>query len=132
MALFGAPFAQPDHALRAVQTSLEMQAAHRALMARWQEERGIETATVGVGIATGEAIVGEMGSSQRTDYTAIGRTVNLGARICSLALPGQIIMSPATYDVVKGAVDVTPIPDQTFKGVAQHVTVYIVTGLKSP
>ena len=131
MALFGAPFAQPDHALRAVQTSLEMQAAHRALMGRWQEERGIDTAPVGIGIATGEAIVGEMGSPQRTDYTAIGRTVNLGARICNLALPGQIIMSQATYDVVQEHVEAAAIPDQSFKGVAQHVSVYLVTGLKT-
>ncbi|MCB8945542.1 MAG: GAF domain-containing protein [Ardenticatenaceae bacterium] len=130
MALFGAPFSQPDHALRAVQTSLEMQAAHRALMARWQQERGIDTAPIGIGIATGEVIVGEMGSPQRTDYTAIGRTVNLGARICSLALPGQIIISQTTYDVIKDNIQVATIPDQSFKGVAQHVNVYLVEGLR--
>ncbi len=123
IALFGAPFPQEDHALRAVRVGLAMQAAHQVVMDIWQD-RGVEAAPIGVGIATGEMIVGEMGSSQRTDYTVIGRAANLGARICSVAKAGQVLISQATYDLVRDKVEATPIPGMRFKGVGGDVTVY--------
>jgi len=126
MALFGAPFPQPDHALRAVRVGLAMQAAFRQVKAQWQA-RGIETAGIGVGIATGELIVGEIGCEQRADYTVIGRAANLGARICATAHAGQVLISQATYDLVKDQVEVTPIPDQHFKGIDREVMIYDVT-----
>ena len=82
MALFGAPFPEPDHALRSVQTGLAMQAAFSELATQWRA-CGIPTGGLGVGIATGELIVGEFGCEQRTDYSVIGRAANLGARICA-------------------------------------------------
>lgn len=123
MALFGAPFPQEDHALRAVRVGLAMQAAHQEIMEIWQE-RGVEAAPIGVGIATGELIVGEMGSPQRSDYTAIGKAANLGARICSAAEGGQVLVSQATYDLVRHQVEAIPINGMQFKGVAGDVTVY--------
>jgi adenylate cyclase len=128
MALFGAPFAQADHALRSVQTGLAMQAAFAELMAGWQA-RGIQTVGLGVGIATGELIAGEFGCEQRTDYTVIGRAANLGARICAGAHAGQVLISQATYDLVKDWVEVEPVPGQHFKGIDHEVTVYQVTRL---
>jgi adenylate cyclase len=128
MALFGAPFPQADHALRAVQTGLAMQAAFEALMAEWQA-RGIQTVGLGVGIATGELIAGEFGCEQRTDYTVIGRAANLGARICAGAHAGQVLISQATYDLLKDWVEVEPVPGQHFKGIDHEVTVYQVTRL---
>lgn len=125
MALFGAPFPHPDHALRAVRTGLAMQEAHREVMAAWQQQ-GVNAAPIGIGIATGEMIVGEMGSSQRTDYTVIGRAANLGARICSAAKAGQVLISQATYNMVKDSVEASPIPNMQFKGVESDVTVYHV------
>jgi len=126
MALFGAPFPQPDHALRAVRVGLAMQAAFQQVEAQWQE-RGVETAGLGVGIATGELIVGEIGCEQRADYTVIGRAANLGARICAVAHANQVLISQATYDLVKDQVEATPISDQHFKGIDREVTVYHVT-----
>jgi adenylate cyclase len=126
MALFGAPIPQDDHALRAVRVGLAMQAAYRTVMKSWQE-RGVDAPLIGVGIATGRMTVGEMGGSQRADYTVIGRAANLGRRICDVAKGGQVLISQNTYDLVKEAIEAIPLPGQRFKGVAQNVTVYEVT-----
>jgi adenylate cyclase len=128
MALFGAPFPQPDHALRAAQAGLAMQAAFAELVAEWQA-RGIQTVGMGVGIATGELIAGEFGCEQRADYTVIGRAANLGARICAGAHAGQVLISQATYDLVKDHVEAESIPGQHFKGIDHEVTVYRVVRL---
>jgi adenylate cyclase len=126
MALFGAPFPQPDHALRAVRVGLEMQEAHQGVMETWRAQ-GVEAAPIGIGIATGEMIVGEMGSAQRSDYTVIGRAANLGARICAVAKAGQVLISQATHDLVRERVEVTPINDLDLKGLSNDVTAYHVT-----
>ena len=123
MALFGAPFAQKDHALRAVRTGLAMQAAHKQILETWTAEGGM-MAPIGIGIATGDAIVGEMGSAQRSDYTAIGRCANLGSRICSAAQGGQVLISPSTYELIKDHVVAEPIHGMSFKGVGDLITVY--------
>jgi adenylate cyclase len=126
MALFGAPFPRPDHALQAVRVGLEMQAAHRAVMDTWRA-RGIEPAPIGIGIASGEMTAGEMGCPQRTDYTVMGRAANLGARICSAAEGGQVLVSQATYDPIREKVAATPITGLQLKGVGHDVTAYHVT-----
>jgi class 3 adenylate cyclase len=126
MALFGAPFPQPDHALRAVRAALEMQAAYQGVMDRWGA-RGVDRSPIGIGVATGELIAGEMGSEQRTNYTVIGRAANLGARICAVAEGGQVLVSQATYDLVRDQVEAAPIPGLEMKGLAGPVTVYDVT-----
>ena len=102
-----------------------MQVAHQTVMQIWRE-RGVEAAPIGIGIATGELIAGEMGCPQRADYTVIGRAANLGARICSAAKGGQVLISQATYDLVKSAVEANPISGLQFKGVDKDVTVYEV------
>ena len=79
MALFGAPVPAPDDLQRAVQAAINMQRA--------------TTIPIGVGLHTGPAVVGNSGSSQRMQYTAIGDTVNVAARLVSLAAPGQVIVS---------------------------------------
>lgn len=128
MALFGAPFVQPDHALRSVQTGLVMQQAFAELTKQWVA-RGVQVAGLGVGIATGELIAGEFGCEQRTDYTVIGRAANLGARLCAGAHAGQVLISQATYDLVKDWVEVESVPGQHFKGIEHEVTVYHVVRL---
>ncbi len=125
MALFGAPLPQPDHALRAVRVGMEMQAAYQSLAEAWRQ-RGVETDGLGIGIATGELIVGEMGCDRRTDYTVIGVAANLGSRICAAAQPGQVLISQATYELVRNQVEVTPWPGMQFKGLDRPVTVYQV------
>jgi adenylate cyclase len=126
MALFGAPIPQADHALRAVRAGIKMQAVYQGVVRSWWK-RGLLAPPIGIGIATGRMIAGEMGGSQRADYTVMGRDVNLGARICGLAKGGQVLVSEATYEMVKAAVEAIALPNQQFKGVADNVTVYQVT-----
>jgi len=123
MALFSAPFTQEDHALRAVRTGLAMQAAHDKILQKWVAQGGLP-APIGIGIASGDAIVGEMGSAQRSDYTAIGQVANLGSRICGAAQGGQVLISPTTYELVKDQVEAEPIHGMSFKGVGELMTVY--------
>ena len=131
MALFGAPVPQEDHALRAVRVGLDMQMEYQTVMKRWQE-RGLVVPPIGIGIATGEMTAGEMGSPQRTNYTVIGRAVNLGSRICGLAKGDQVLISQRTYNLIRGTVEVIPLPGHHFKGVADDVTVYHVTRVLNP
>jgi adenylate cyclase len=97
-------------------------------MADWTA-RGIKPAALGIGIATGEVTVGEFGCEQRTDYTIIGHTANLGARICGVAEPGEVLISQETYDLIKDEVEVTPRSGVHLKGIDHAVTVYAVDRL---
>lgn len=127
MALFGAPFPMADHALRAVRTGVAMQQAHRPVMERWIA-KGVDACPAGVGIATGELTVGEMGSAQRSDYTVIGHAANLGARICGRAAAGQVLISPETYELVREHVETSPPERMNFKGIGD-LPVYEVTAV---
>lgn len=129
MAVFNTPFPMQDHALRSVQTALAMQEAHQVVMREWQG-RGIPPSPIGVGIATGECISGEMGSQLRTDYTVIGRAANLGARLCSAAAGNQVLISEATYEMVKDRVEAEPVTGLEIKGVSGEITAYSVITVK--
>jgi class 3 adenylate cyclase len=100
MALFGAPIYYDDHAIRALKVGLDMQEAHRNLMAKWRSE-GRPTPGVGVGINTGEMVVGNMGSPQRVDYSVLGHHVNLAARLCGLAQAGEVLLGEQTFAIVQ-------------------------------
>lgn len=125
MALFGVPLPQPDHALRSIRAALAMQQAHQAVMETWAA-RGVERSPIGIGIATGELIVGEIGCPKRTNYTVIGRAANLGARLCGLAKGNAVVISQATYDLAQEALEATPITGVQVKGVTEAITVYEV------
>ena len=125
MALFGAPYPMEDHALRAVQVGLAMQEAHRPVMERWTA-MNVDACPLGVGIATGELTVGEMGSAQRSDYTVLGHAANLGARICSQARAGQVLISSETFEMVRDRVEARRAETKHFKGIGE-VDVYEVT-----
>jgi adenylate cyclase len=103
-----------------------MQEAHQTVMESWRA-KGVDAAPIGIGIASGEMTAGEMGSARRSDYTVIGRPANLGARICSAAKAGQVLISQATYDMVIGEVEAAPISGLDLKGIGNDVTVYHVT-----
>jgi class 3 adenylate cyclase len=128
MALFGAPLPLEDHALRAVRTALEMQRAHKELMTRW-EATGQEAVPIGIGINSGDMIVGQIGSYKFTDYTVIGDNVNIGARLCGVAKGHQILISEATYQLVRHAVKVNKLASIQVKGRVQPVQTYEVIGL---
>jgi len=128
MAIFGAPIAHPDHSLRAVRTALAMQEGIIELNARRQTE-GKEPITVGIGVSAGAAVAGTVGTADRMEYTVIGDTVNLAARLESSAKPGQILISQPTYAAVCDLVDVRPLGPIRVKGKEEEVDVYEVLGL---
>jgi len=100
MALFGAPLPDEEHALWAINTALKMLEGHRRLMALWQE-RGLKACPLGIGINSGEMVVGHIGSKQQMNYTVLGHNVNLGARLCSAAQGGEILISNHTFELAK-------------------------------
>jgi class 3 adenylate cyclase len=127
MALYNVPFADPDHAVHAVRTALEFQERTLAVSARWQERLGVSLRS-GVGINTGEAIVGAMGSRQRLEYTAIGDTVNLASRLetATKDYAASIIISEYTRSQLRGDFLVRELGDVTVKGKSRPVKIYAV------
>jgi len=84
MALFGAPLPNATHGLSAVLCALDMQEKHAAWMAQ-RRQQSLPAPAMGIGIASGEVVVGNVGTPTRMDFTALGSTVNLGARLCGKA-----------------------------------------------
>lgn len=131
MAFFGAPGEQhrSTHALVAVRTALEIQERMRQLRQTWTHENK-QAIQIGIGINTGDMVVGNMGSSERMDYTVIGDNVNLAARLCSAASKDEIIISESTYSRVADQVTVEKLEPIMVKGKSKPVSIYRVTGLK--
>jgi adenylate cyclase len=125
MAFFGNPEPQPDHARRAVLMALEMQEAITRLNQKLTSE-GRRTIGVGMGINTGDVTVGNLGSKDFLDYTVIGDAVNLACRLEQNAKAGDIIITQATYEEVKGAVDVEPMEPIRVKGKSEPIPIYRV------
>ncbi len=130
MAVYGAPIDMPDHAERAVLAALEMSEKMKQLQAKWKTE-GKREVNIGIGINTGEAVVGNIGSNERMEYTAIGDNVNLTQRLESVAEKGQILISAATYEKVKHKVTATMLDPIKVKGKTEKVIAYSVEGLKA-
>ena len=129
MALYNAPFDQEEHVLRAVKSALYMQQHSKVLAEKLMEEHG-RAIYFGVGINTGFAVVGNIGSPQRMDYTAIGDVVNTAARLESNAKPSQILISEEVYEKVKDIVEAEYIGGLAVKNRAAEVQTYSVLGLK--
>jgi adenylate cyclase len=127
MALYNVPFEDPEHAIKAVRTGLEFQERTIAVSQRWEAKLGIAIRN-GVGITTGEAVVGTLGSRQRLEYTAIGDTINLGARLESITkdYKTNIIISEFTYEHVKNHFVTKELGDVTVKGKTRPVKIYAV------
>lgn len=131
LALFGAIYTHDDDPLRAVKTAVEMQEKIRELNAKWPMEN-MPQIKVGIGISTGEIIVGNIGSDQRMQFTGIGPDVNYAERIESLtkSFPASILLSESTYEHVKNEVNATQYGPVEIKGKKEHILVYGVDGLK--
>jgi class 3 adenylate cyclase len=128
MIFFGAPSAtsDADHALRAVRMALEMQARLASLREKWLA-RGIERPfNVRMGINTGQASIGNFGSQTRLEYTAIGRQVNLAARLQAQCEPGRILLSHATWVFVRDEIPCEPKGEISLKGFREPVKAYEV------
>ena len=120
MAVWNAPQDQPDQALLAVKAAIEGQQAMESM----PQDESQPKVQFGIGINTGPAVAGNVGSEGRTEYTIIGDAVNLASRLCSNAPGGQVWIGPHTYEVVKNEVEVEALEPQKFKGKAEPVPVY--------
>ncbi len=127
MALYNAPFEDADHAAKAILTGLEFQERTLAVSARWEAKLGVRIRN-GVGINTGEAVVGTMGSRQRLEYTAIGDTVNLASRLEGLTKDygTSIIVSETTAEAVKGRFFTRELGAVAVKGKTLPVKIFAV------
>jgi len=128
MAVFGAPVSQPDHSLRAVRAALRMRSGVQA-MNRERAERGQGSLDIGIGIASGLAVAGNMGSPDRLNYTVLGSTVNLASRLTSEAGPGQIVISEATRVGAGDALAAVSLGKRKLKGFKSDVEVFAVDDL---
>lgn len=102
MAIFGAPMSQDDHPVRAVRAALGMRQRVEELNVE-REARSRPPVLVGIGVASGPVVAGNMGSQNRLNYTVLGEAVNLAARLCGEAGPGEVLVSPATREAVENA-----------------------------
>jgi class 3 adenylate cyclase len=131
-AVFGAPIAHADHAIRAVKTALDM----RNGVAELNERRvgaGKIPIGIGIGLSLGEVVAGTVGTEDRMEYTVIGDSVNLAARLVDNARPaGRILISQATYERVKDLVQVKDLGPLKVKGKEDEVEVYEVLSLVVP
>ena len=101
MALFGAPVAHEDHAVRACYAALSIQSALRGYGDKLEKERGVDF-KMRIGLNSGPVIVGSIGDDLRMDYTAIGDTINLAARVEQAAGPGEVWVSQETRSFIRG------------------------------
>jgi len=120
LALFGTPLVQPDHPQRAVQAAMDMQRAAASLNAT-RQRRGQPTLHIGIGINSGEAIVGNIGSEKRMEYTVIGDMVNVAQRLQALARGGEILMGASALPHVQPLVTVYDTVETQVKGRRQPV-----------
>jgi class 3 adenylate cyclase/tetratricopeptide (TPR) repeat protein len=127
MALFGAPVAHEDHAVRACYAALAMQAAMRRYAEEVRRSHGLEM-QARVGLNSGEVVVRAIGNDLHMDYSAVGQTTHLAARMEQLATPGSIRLTAAALRLAEGLVQVTALGQFPVKGLAEAVEVFELTG----
>jgi class 3 adenylate cyclase len=127
MALFGAPIAHEDHALRACYAALAMQATMRAYTEEVRRTQGLEL-RMRVGLNSGEVVVRAIGNDLHMDYSAVGETTHLAARMEQLATPGSCRLTAATLRLVEGLVQVTGLGPVPVKGLEEPVEVFELGG----
>jgi adenylate cyclase len=129
MAVFSAPYQTPDDARNAVASAVKQQEKILELAARWKAA-GKQEFTVGMGVNTGEVVMGNLGATSRMNYTVIGDNVNVAARLYNVAKGGEIIISETTYAECKDVVEVEPLEPVTVKGKNRPIAIYNVKALK--
>jgi class 3 adenylate cyclase/tetratricopeptide (TPR) repeat protein len=127
MALFGAPLAHEDHAVRACYAALRMQESVRRYSEELRRTQGVEV-QIRVGINSGDVVVRTIGSDLRMDYSAVGQTTNLAARMEQLAAPGSIRLTAGTLGLAEGFVQATPLGPVPVKGLGEPVEVFELVG----
>lgn len=133
MVEFGSPLEDPSQEKHAVLTAIEMQEAMENLCEKWKNE-GKDPLKMGVGVHTGEAVVGNIGSDRRMEYTAIGDTVNVAAGLEkeNKRFSSSIIVSQATYEAIKNEFDFKSLGDINLPGREAKITIYTLASMKKP
>jgi class 3 adenylate cyclase/tetratricopeptide (TPR) repeat protein len=129
MALFGAPLAHEDHAVRACYAALAMQARVKRYADEVRRSEGA-VVKIRVGLNSGEVVVRTIGSDLRMDYSAVGQTTHLAARMEQLAEPGTIVITPATLALAEGRIEVEPVGPVAVRGYPTPLDVYELTGAR--
>ncbi|MEZ4288558.1 MAG: adenylate/guanylate cyclase domain-containing protein [Polyangiales bacterium] len=127
MALFGAPVGHPDDPCRAVLTALKMKDALIEFN-RQKPVASMPDLEVGTGINTGEVVAGYIGSSRAMEYTVVGDAVNIASRLCSIAKPGQVLISESTANKLGGRFILQEIDDAQIRGKRRPIRVFNVIG----
>ena len=127
MALFGAPLAHEDHAVRACYAALRMQESVKRYAMEIQRTQGVPI-QIRVGLNSGEVVVGSIRNDLHMDYTAIGQTAHLAARMEQMAMPGSILIAPDTLRLAEGFVQLKPLGSVSVKGISEPLEVHEVTG----
>ncbi len=130
MALFGAPDAQRDHAVRACRAALRMQESVAGYAAALRRSRDVRV-QIRVGINSGEVIVRAVGSDLRWDYTAVGMPTHIAARMEQVAAPGAILVTAETLKLAEGEVTSRPLGQVVIKGIPEGLEAYEIVGLRS-
>ena len=127
MALFGAPLAHEDHAVRACYAALRMQESVKRYGESVRRQEGV-LPQIRVGVNSGEVVVRSIGSDLHLDYTAVGETTHLAARVEQAATPASVLITAATLQLAEGYVQVTSLGPVNVKGRGKPVEVYELTG----
>jgi class 3 adenylate cyclase/tetratricopeptide (TPR) repeat protein len=127
MALFGAPIAHEDHAIRACYAALRMQESVKAYAKEVQRSQGVPL-HIRVGLNAGDVVVGSIASDLHMDYTAVGQTTHLAARMEQMAMPGSILITPEVLGLVEGYMQVNGLGPIKIKGLNKPLEVYEVIG----
>jgi class 3 adenylate cyclase len=123
MAVWGAPIAQEDHARRALAAAEDMMRFLETANEEWRERYDVEV-RLGVGVNSGEAIVGNIGSDKRMEYTVIGDVVNVASRLEAIAAPNQVLVSAATRDLAGDAFPLRALGERNLTGRKTTTAVY--------
>ena len=129
MVLFGAPIDIEDAPLAAVRTALEMTRELKQMSLKWSDKTD-QTLEIGIGINTGEAFIGNLGTDRHKEYSALGDTVNTAARLESHAKKGQILISESVLKCVAGKIKYAALEPITLRGKSKQQEVFEVTALK--
>jgi class 3 adenylate cyclase len=131
LAFFGAPLCADDDPERAVACAIEMQNALSVVNAE-QSRMNLPELAMGIGINTGEVVVGNIGSERRASYGAVGTPINAAFRIESFTVGGQVLISPSTQDRIVADLKIRGTKEVEFKGLIKPVTLHDVVGIGSP
>jgi adenylate cyclase len=131
LVFFGAPLQEKDDPERAVACAIEMQQAMEQVNAE-QRRLNLPELAMGIGINTGEVVVGNIGSERRAKYGAVGSEINIAYRIESFTVGGQILICPSTYDKIRSIVRIKNTKQVQFKGIDHPVDIHDVIALEGP